>query len=638
MIIIKNLKNVLNLNDLKLKPDNSFLTKRKNLNFEEFENLKNLKEKIYNSNFSNKNLENYSKFYDFMENCYKPKFSKKNNFYRKINSDFEKSIKKKNNEYEICNTKILAINLLHQECSNKFLDLVKIQNSDLYSSLGLINEIFNNSLNLYISKMDSLKNLYKKILKENFKLKDFGHVNNKNDFEYEKFFNKENDFEKNNKNFILEKNKENENDEIFEELLEENDKIKKNIFDIKNKNEKILKENKKLIEEKNNFEKENLKIKEENEKIKKEAFDRTASLIKRLEKVMIENSILSNNLIIPKKQNYSKQKNILSSKIIKNLNFPILEKKKKNLSLRNSKKSKSMENSLVEKKIEFENWDTFSKQEKKYTKKNLVLSEILELVEKLLNEKIKYNLQCDKFKFRYETIKKFVKLYFNNKYSKKEEVEEWIYYLEMGIKKFKKKEIKILLFFFLYNNRIDENYFLIQKELRITCKKLFKIILKKNYSVTKSNLVNDEWQKKISNQEILEKFEVCELINKLCGSAKNDVLKMYFKKNPKFFFYSSLEFKILEFYLIKHSQFLEKTKNLFFNQDKNYFGFINTKQFFEIFQNFSDFCNFENLVELADPFNHDFITFSRFCFSLLNNKVDFNGEVINVVQLINYLE
>jgi hypothetical protein len=474
------MKNIHSLNESDLKSFRDF-PKRKELNLEEFEHLMNLKEKIYSNKFENKeDFANYGEFYEFMEDCYKINFSKKNPLYEKLREEFEKKTRLLEDEYELSNQKISAISLVHQECLNKFLDLVKIHNPDLYSSLGLINEIFNNALDSYIAKMTEMVKKWKKTHKE------------------------------------LEKSK-----SLFEEH-------------------------------------------------KKSTFDRTATLVQRMEQLMVENSVLSNSM--------TNQTNVLTKReFFERFLDPKKSDQTHSKSLNNSsrkateKKTSSMKNSLVQKQIKFESIKSFQSGERK----KVSLKEAAFLVTELMQEKIKYNQQCENLKFRYETMRNFVRIFFNNKYSTKKEVEEMLEFLENGLEQLAKKDISICLFFHIYQNAIDEEYFFIQNELKTTCKDLFKVILKKNLGVTNSNFVNEDWERKINNQEILEASEVRELVKQLCGSAQREVLLLYFKANPKFYFYNTLEFKILEFYMTKHAQYLLRSRELFFYFDKNYTGVIN---------------------------------------------------------------
>lgn len=98
-------------------------------------------------------------------------------------------------------------------------------------------------------------------------------------------------------------------------------------------------------------------------------------------------------------------------------------------------------------------------------------------------------------------------------------------------------------------------------------------VVASNYDKTSKALENLIFQK-ISNKTRLEKIEADYVLKKIGGPRYQALASRYFGNNDQYFYYSKLEYTVLEFFMQGHIDFLRNIRDVFFYFDLSYSGAI----------------------------------------------------------------
>ena len=79
---------------------------------------------------------------------------------------------------------------------------------------------------------------------------------------------------------------------------------------------------------------------------------------------------------------------------------------------------------------------------------------------------------------------------------------------------------------------------------------------------------------KLTNKTRLDKLEAEYALKKISGPRYNKLASNYFGANDQYYYYSKLEYVVLEFFMQGHIDFLRNVRDIFIYFDVSYSGMI----------------------------------------------------------------
>ena len=110
----------------------------------------------------------------------------------------------------------------------------------------------------------------------------------------------------------------------------------------------------------------------------------------------------------------------------------------------------------------------------------LTLKQLKELFEDIYAQKAKFDKRVQEGKVTRETMEQFMYTYLNTKYGLKNLIVEWACGIVNGIRKFASKDNDVALFGLVLRNECDEEFKLVQNQVKTTIRELLKVKLSKN--------------------------------------------------------------------------------------------------------------------------------------------------------------
>lgn len=105
----------------------------------------------------------------------------------------------------------------------------------------------------------------------------------------------------------------------------------------------------------------------------------------------------------------------------------------------------------------------------------LTLKQLKELFDDIYAQKAKFDKRVQEGKAVKETMEQFMYTYLNTKYGLKNLIVEWACGIVNGIKKFASKDNDVALFGLVLRNECDEEFKLVQNQVKTTIKELLKV-------------------------------------------------------------------------------------------------------------------------------------------------------------------
>mmetsp|Transcript_86499 Transcript_86499/g.197376 ORF Transcript_86499/g.197376 Transcript_86499/m.197376 type:complete len:307 (+) Transcript_86499:325-1245(+) len=110
--------------------------------------------------------------------------------------------------------------------------------------------------------------------------------------------------------------------------------------------------------------------------------------------------------------------------------------------------------------------------------RELSLKQLKDVIGELYAAKAKYDLKCEEDQLPRETMEEFLYTYLQQKYGLRSLVVEWGSAVVQGIRKYSAADNDTLVFGKILRNEIDENFRLVQQQLKETVKELLRVFLK----------------------------------------------------------------------------------------------------------------------------------------------------------------
>lgn len=276
--------------------------------------------------------------------------------------------------------------------------------------------------------------------------------------------------------------------------------------------------------------------------------------------------------------------------------------------------------------------------------KILTLRQLKEVIDEIYVSKTKYDERCLENKMPKETMEQHMYNYLNTKYGLKNLIVDWASSIVASLKKHCNKDNDVTVFGKILRNECDEEFRLVQSQLKEAVAELVKMILR-NKNPLKNNgdiqdmlndrlnsyLYQDEWSgilKYMYTEEdssqlfdeiyrIIKKKQHLNVIPPPKGKISRDELTLLKEKEKLIrsrILYKDFLKVLLDYQLLGHEKFLEKFMKIFRQFDTDGDGIINELEFRELVLSmdlgFSE-DDIDRLLSIIDPYGNQQITFSE---------------------------
>jgi hypothetical protein len=281
--------------------------------------------------------------------------------------------------------------------------------------------------------------------------------------------------------------------------------------------------------------------------------------------------------------------------------------------------------------------------------RELTQKQLQDFITELYASKVKYDAKCREAKLPRETMEQHLYTYLNQKYGLKSLIIEWASAVMAAVKKFSDDDNDVAVFGKILRNEIDEEFRIVQKQLKDTVAELLRVYLKGKYPLKSEDEVSKLLKKRIAASVYEEEWS--DIIKYMYNHEDSVTLIMKCKdlislqareeeankpvrgrgraaqaqdaKESTKMAYSDFLKVLLDFQLKGHEKFLLKFMKLFrqFDKDKN--GVINEEEFRQLIiatdPNKTD-LEIQDLLNLVDPHNNQQISFSE-CVNFLSSDL-----------------
>lgn len=282
--------------------------------------------------------------------------------------------------------------------------------------------------------------------------------------------------------------------------------------------------------------------------------------------------------------------------------------------------------------------------------RELTQRQLNDFISELYTSKEKFDAKCRDAKLPRETMEQHLYTYLNQKYGLKSLIIEWASAVMAAVKKFADEDNDVAVFGKILRNEIDEEFRIVQKQLKDTVAELLRVYLKGKYPLKSEDEVNRLLKKRMASSVYEEEW--VDIIKYMYNHEDSVTLIMKMKDviasqqrvdqeqvkpargrgrtapptdNREATKTSYVDFLkvLLDFQLKGHEKFLLKFMKLFrqFDKDKN--GVINEEEFRQLIiatdPNKTD-QEIQDLLNLVDPYNNQQISFSE-CVNFLSSDL-----------------
>ncbi|KAL9655108.1 hypothetical protein ABK040_008889 [Willaertia magna] len=276
--------------------------------------------------------------------------------------------------------------------------------------------------------------------------------------------------------------------------------------------------------------------------------------------------------------------------------------------------------------------------------KALSLRQLKEIIEEIYISKQKFDEKCAETKLPKETLEQHLYTYLNQKYGLKNLILDWASAIIQGVKRYSREDNDVAVFGKILRNEIDEEFRIVQKQLKDTVYELLRIFLRGKYAKkvdseiqtminqrVNGELHEEEWvdivkymyNKEDSVNVIIKVQEAIQLLqikqSKGTSRAGDSPTKLTNNKIPYKLFVKVL----LTYQLQGHEKFLKKFVRIFRKIDADGNGVLNEIEFNQLLyaiNNNRTEEEIQNWLQYVDPYNNQHITFSE-CVSILSSDL-----------------
>jgi hypothetical protein len=249
------------------------------------------------------------------------------------------------------------------------------------------------------------------------------------------------------------------------------------------------------------------------------------------------------------------------------------------------------------------------------TVRELTYKQTKDFIEEVYQAKSKFDQKCLETSQRLETLQQYIPTFLSTKYGLKSLAAEWISAIEKAIPKYS-YDIDILLFGKILRNEVNEDFYIIFKQVREASLEVLRQHLKSKLPFTTEKAVKQLVEQKKTVE--LEEDEWMIIIKTLHEPQDHDpvtkavVQKIWTAsgttKKKKLIFFNDLMQVLLEFQLNSHEEYLRPVINVIRNHEYN--GLLNHESFKELMIDLDLESEAGRLLKKLDTNNCDSITVS----------------------------
>jgi len=282
--------------------------------------------------------------------------------------------------------------------------------------------------------------------------------------------------------------------------------------------------------------------------------------------------------------------------------------------------------------------------------RELTQRQLNDFITELYSSKEKFDAKCRDAKLPRETMEQHLYTYLNQKYGLKSLIIEWASAVMAAVKKYADEDNDVAVFGKILRNEIDEEFRIVQKQLKDTVAELLRVYLKGKYPLKSEDEVSRLLKKRMASSVYEEEW--VDIIKYMYNHEDSVTLIMKCKdliasqsrvdqdqvkpargrgrtapptdnREATKTAYTDFLKVLLDFQLKGHEKFLLKFMKLFrqFDKDKN--GVINEEEFRQLIiatdPNKTD-QEIQDLLNLVDPYNNQQISFSE-CVNFLSSDL-----------------
>lgn len=285
----------------------------------------------------------------------------------------------------------------------------------------------------------------------------------------------------------------------------------------------------------------------------------------------------------------------------------------------------------------------------------LSLKQIKDAIEEIYASKVKFDQKCKEGQLPRETMEQHMYSFLNKKYGLKVSAMqslmlEWAASIVSGVKRYSSEDNDIMVFGKILKNECDEEFRLVQQQVKETISELLKMFLRGKFPLKTNSDIEamlaekcagyvgeEEWTdivKYMYNptdaellisllQELQHKRAVTSLPTKK-KLTREELMQMREKQTSQRNRISYKEFLkvLLDFQLHGHEKFMQTFIEAFRSVDQDGNGVVNEEEFRSLVESLGvglDEAEISRLLGLVDPFNNQQITFSD-CVALLSTE------------------
>lgn len=269
--------------------------------------------------------------------------------------------------------------------------------------------------------------------------------------------------------------------------------------------------------------------------------------------------------------------------------------------------------------------------------------QINDLIFDIMTQKKAHDEKCNRTKQPILTIENFLFIYFSTKYGLKDMIMVEVTSTIDRINSFAENSSEVEVFRRIIRNEVDEKFYWMIQNLKQGLKTKLDVYyrekVKKNALIAEINTFTNSKQNGFLNRKEAEYL----ISNSYSGKDQQKILSSfneYFDLNcnndNEFDYLLLLDF-IFKYELELHLQYVNHVSQFFISTDNDKNGVITRKQFLQLMDVFAQRdvkCNFETMIEQADPVNSNTITFSKVIEILGGNFAD-KEKKTNLIQFLN---
>ena len=284
------------------------------------------------------------------------------------------------------------------------------------------------------------------------------------------------------------------------------------------------------------------------------------------------------------------------------------------------------------------------------TTKGLTLHQLKEFISELFAAKAKFDQKCSQARLPMESVSAFLDTHLTKKFGLKGLKQDWVGAVQQAVSRFEQTDNDVAVFGLILRNLCDEEFRLVQMQLKETAGHLLRLQLKEKNPLKSASDIESMAQMRVSGQLGEEEwaFIVPYMYNESDSQEILDNLRMIIEKKPMSVptspkglrmsrqetfvrleqekslrnrvAYSEFLQVLLDFQLKGHMKFLSSLQRLFQEADKDSDGYIDEDEFRELVNHLNagySAKDLQRLLQLIDPFAYQRITFSQ-CTALFN--------------------